>query len=347
MPQFDRRTHRAREILSAVGREYPDAWSQAERLRAEAHLPDWPTWCYLPIAGGYAIASRGGHLPIGRAEHPSILAALAAWRMTLGVYWIDPALFDALTDTAIEGEIPSDPLYRMPEWCIYIETPGLELGEAPIRGVWAHMEWDANHGPDELRLLLDMVDDVSRPFGHLVPIPVILGGGGIVGALERLAVSAQKNAARFGAPTARSDPQRYVSLVSAIVSLVLYIGTQASEITGRRGTPGNPVPVRTRRDGWRLFPADGLRTWDVGVRIGAALRAAYQAEQTGSGGTHEGPRPHVRRAHWHGFRSGPRKRPDGSEIPTAERRLDLRWLPPIAVNLDGADSLPAVVRTVK
>lgn len=75
----------------------------------------------------------------------------------------------------------------------------------------------------------------------------------------------------------------------------------------------------------------------MGVRLGAALRRAYQAEQTGAERPHAGPRPHVRRAHWHGYWSGPR---DGA------RRYDLRWLPPIAVALSDANELPAVVRRV-
>ncbi|GAP34654.1 hypothetical protein ISF6_5362 [Piscinibacter sakaiensis] len=95
-----------------------------------------------------------------------------------------------------------------------------------------------------------------------------------------------------------------------------------------------------------MFPADWPSTWDVGVRLGAALRQAYQAAETGSG-THAGPRPHVRRAHWHTILSGPRQREDGSVIPTAERRADLRWMPPIPVNVQDLDQLPATVRRVE
>lgn len=76
------------------------------------------------------------------------------------------------------------------------------------------------------------------------------------------------------------------------------------------------------------------------------LRDAYQAAEVGTGGAHAGPRGHVRRAHWHGFRSGPRKRDDGSVIPTAQRRFDLRWLPPIPVNLPDVGELPATIRRV-
>ncbi|WP_236904089.1 hypothetical protein [Comamonas serinivorans] len=131
---------------------------------------------------------------------------------------------------------------------------------------------------------------------------------------------------------------------AAVISLLLYI-CEGDDIQGR-GHPGNPEPTRTRRDGWRLFPAQGVRMWDVGVRMGAALRAAYQAAETDQGGTHAGPRGHVRRAHWHGYWSGPMKDKDGQDIPRERRKFDLRWQPPIAVNLPDIASLPATIRKV-
>lgn len=134
--------------------------------------------------------------------------------------------------------------------------------------------------------------------------------------------------------------------VDPVINLLLYICCSGYDIHGKRGQPGNPVPKRTRRDGWRLFPADGVRTWDVGVRMGAALRAAYHAEETGQGGQHGGVRGHIRRAHWHGFRSGKRINEDGTPIPAEKRQFHLKWLPPIAVNLDGVDEMPATIRRV-
>ncbi|KAB2839872.1 MAG: hypothetical protein F9K47_14970 [Burkholderiales bacterium] len=79
-----------------------------------------------------------------------------------------------------------------------------------------------------------------------------------------------------------------------------------------------------------------------GVRLGAALRQAYHATETGQQALDPNtgrarPRAHVRRAHWHTFLAGAAR---------SERRL--KWLPPIPVNLAGDDpgALPAVVRKV-
>jgi hypothetical protein len=54
-------THRARDALIKVGHDYPDAWAQAESFRSGRGPGfDWPDWCYLPLAGSYAVVSNGG-----------------------------------------------------------------------------------------------------------------------------------------------------------------------------------------------------------------------------------------------------------------------------------------------
>ena len=58
-------------------------------------------------------------------------------------------------------------------------------------------------------------------------------------------------------------------------------------------------------------------------------------------------RPYMRRAHWRTVVSGKRKAADGSAIPAEKRKRELRWMPPIAVNVDDIGALPAVVRRVK
>lgn len=134
--------------------------------------------------------------------------------------------------------------------------------------------------------------------------------------------------------------------VTPLVSLLLYLCSQNSEIGNGDKAPGFPQPKRTKKR-WRLFPPDQPTHWDVGVRLGSALRRAYHAAEVGQEGAHAGPRPHIRRAHWHGFREGPMKREDGSAIPTKERAFNLKWLPPIPVNLDTLADLPTTIRPVK
>lgn len=79
-----------------------------------------------------------------------------------------------------------------------------------------------------------------------------------------------------------------------------------------------PVPGLRRNNAKRRSQAE----WhDVGCRIGADLRAYSRSASRGehNGGT---VRPHMRRAHWHHFWTGPRN---------GERKLVLRWLSPTMV----------------
>jgi hypothetical protein len=76
---------RPRKVLDSFSRLYPDAWKQVEEFRARRkELGDWPDWCFLPLAGTYAIVSKGANIQSAeKSRHIGILAALAAWRTPL------------------------------------------------------------------------------------------------------------------------------------------------------------------------------------------------------------------------------------------------------------------------
>lgn len=63
----------------------------------------------------------------------------------------------------------------------------------------------------------------------------------------------------------------------------------------------------------------------IGEKTGAMLRKArreaFEHEPTGRTVA-----PHIRRAHWHGFWTGPRKGPQA-----VNQKFVLKWLPPIFV----------------
>jgi hypothetical protein len=74
--------------------------------------------------------------------------------------------------------------------------------------------------------------------------------------------------------------------------------------------------------------------------MGAAIRKAKIAiESEDRGGTHASPRPHVRRAHWHTYWTGPRKDPQ-------KRKPVLKWLSPILVNVEDGADMPVTIRKV-
>jgi len=284
---------------------------------------------FCPLAGAYAVVSGGGSARVPRAQIGEVarLGALAAWRPTQGIYRFDPDLFAALWSSSLSGELPCALLRYLPAWCVYIEL-GAAQREQGVHGFFAHLEYDTNDGAEELRLLIDT--DTT-----LLPIPLPLGPGTLAHALERMAAKAQPHAQRLGLPTPHIPPEGSVWL-EPLVSLVLYLCSDEADYL----RPPPVVPRQTKR-GPRLFPPDQPQAWEVGVRLGAALRAGARPERdaTGTGsGTGTRPRPHIRRGHWHGFWRGPL---------TGERSFLVKWLPPIPVNLARLEDLPAVVRPAR
>jgi hypothetical protein len=137
--------------------------------------------------------------------------------------------------------------------------------------------------------------------------------------------------------------------LTPLVSLTLYLCSATAEFRERRGSPrqpGPPKPQRTKK-GLRLFPPQEPATWEVSYRLGAALRRAQQeadaaeaAEPAESSAPRARPRPHIRMAHCHSFWVGSRRDP-------SQRRLVVKWLPPIPVGLAEVDELIPTIHPVE
>ena len=340
---------RPKRHLEYYSKFYSSAWKQVDRFRAARgkDLPFWPEWCFMPLAGAYAIVSAEAEsqgIDITSQEHRplindvGIIGALAAWRVTQGVYRFDSDVYRAVIDTPITGDLPHNVLFSLPEWCVYIETPGLQVYGTPTVGFFAHLEHDANTNRKELRLVVDfdMPDSKAPP---LHPVALHLGTWTLRESIDRAMAETQKQSSKLGVEF-NLEPglsEHLQSEYSALVSLLLYICAVNGEIgTGGR-RPSNPKPAKTKK-GLRMFPAPRVTVWDVGVRMGAALRAAEAVSVSeGAEGQRSGPRPHVRRAHWHGYWLGPR---DG------DRMFALKWLSPILVG-GSADDMPVTIRPVE
>lgn len=336
---------RPRGHLMTAAALYPGAWRAYDNYRARrgVDLPNWPDWCFAPMAAAYDIVSEGGKnpMPLHMIADVARLAAVAAWRVTQGIYRYDKSLYDALIDTPIAGDLPAEVLYRMPEWCVYIETPGLEWLDAPLYGFWAHLESDVNTQRPELRLLLDGE-------AELTPFPIHIGKWPLSEAVSRAIDVGRLNASSMLGVKVPHEAQSIIQnavpssltpTFAPLVSLLLYLCADEADLGVGVNRPSRPTPTRTRR-GMRIFPPDNPTTWDVGVRIGAAMRAAYKATDTDQTDVNfetgkARPRAHIRRAHWHAFHAG---------VGRSERRL--KWLPPIPVNVNNVDALPATVRPV-
>jgi hypothetical protein len=334
--------------------------------KARARAADWPAHIFVPqdeamVELPATLLELGGQQALddfGQYALNEMLLVVAAgltwasWRMTQGIYRFDPALYPHLIHTEGSAEIPASMLMQLPEWCVYIETPGLTIptlmGNRPdtnLYGAWLRLDVDNDAGGAPV-LFITLDSDLDEEVG-VQPTQMVYLGGSVA---DGVRASIKRVQAELGHDyDADFIEKKMIQWIGPVVNLALYL-CAAPEFSrnGQAATPANPSPKKTKR-GTKLFAADGPAVWDVGVRIGSALRAAYQREQAGGDAAGDGHqvRPHMRRAHWHTVVSGKRKAADGSAIPPEKRRRELRWMPPIAVNVDDLNALPAVVRKVK
>ncbi len=302
-------------LLNDASNDYPDAWKQIETFRSGKgkDLPGWPDWCFLPMAAWYSIVSA--ELQVDRIALPMIpdvarLAALGAWRYTQGIYKLDTELFSAVSVTVPSGSLPTDVLYHLPEWSLYIDTPGLKWMESEMYGFFAHLEHDVNTGRGELRLLIDCA-------AKLMSISLHLGNWTITEAIDRFMAEAKKQAVAAGVDF---DPapvliEAMSKDIYPLISLLLYVCSKGVDYPDNN-RPQKAKPKRTKR-GWKLFPADKPRIWLLGEKIGNNIRNAGLTENTGSKKS-----AHIRRAHWHGYWTGPRD---------TNQEFELKWIPPTVV----------------
>lgn len=309
-------------------------------LRGRNGFPDWPDYCFVPST--FWLETLTAEVPISRVEihqHYDAVCALGPWRTTQGVYRFDLTLFAALKDTPMDDRVPSEIICRIPEWCIYIPTPGIYVGTKELHGAFSFLDWNLDLCRPELCILLDMAG-LFQSYRLFLDTETVDDALTVLYSqpMEFTDAESQSTFASFG-PSAVPDA---CAAVRVVVSLLLYICSENADLGSSQFRPPNPVPKRTKR-GMRIYPAARTTTWDVGVRLGSALRRAYEKADreaaNKSDGSRASPRAHIRRAHWHHYRVGPRD--------SAERRLILKWLPPIPVNVDEPDLLPSTIRPVE
>ena len=273
-------------------------------------------------------------LDIGR------LAGLAVWRLGKGVYRFDDAFAQAVDSSKFGDEIPPELLFNLPEWGVYVVGPFTEARSFDVKGFFAHLEWDVGAGRPELRILWDLDDTEANPWLLPQPIyldrPLLQGAAAVFENSHAAMVGGIENPDEPGNP-ALHDPKSLDELTSlakvAIVRLLALV-VDEPDISDVNRPDNQPTPAKPHKRG-RWFGAPGTQTWNVGYRIGTALRTRLDTmpgDNQTNPNRRASPRPHVRAAHFRVYWTGP-----GRTTPT------LRWIKP---SLIGAGELPITERPV-
>lgn len=344
-----------REFLNKLSAENPGLWKRVDWVRRQMLSKQgvWPKWCFLPELGWISVALKNAGVKPKHFSPKNMdlvqrvfrdkteQAFFGTWRLTQGVYRFDPTLYKALLETPLAEDIPCEILTRLPEWAVYIETPDIKHPNGmPLDGFGACLCHEPNSGVGdwiELHLFVTMPDGSRHRGTH----SVVLDGGTIEQSSRRIDEENRLASALMGTanPKVAFNEKVWTPFVGKLLSLLLWLCSEEPEI-GSSTPPKFPRPVRTN-NGLRFFPSAQPKVWDVGVRIGAALNASAAIAKASGGDGDEAdprarPRGHIRRAHWHTYRTGP----GGSA-------RKLRWMSPILVNMRTCDDLPAVIHPVK
>lgn len=334
-------------MLKKISEQYPKAWDQMEMFHSENGSPQlgsWPDWCYAPMSAALAVASEGydlNKLPIDiRMAMISVaqaIFAIAPWRLSKEVYVIDEDLKDLLFEQDGELDVPDEVLLQLPYPCFYVELPNTYYRADKIHGFFVTLEYDVNNGDKELKPVF-LTDD-----GNIFSYSIHIGAKTIEESVDMLDKQALENTngdkeLKRLALRAMQDSAETKIFLKQILQVILYILAQNAEIT-----PSSEQSFITKRGKTVKDKYSEIRKWDVGIRVGAAIRQQKAKEQSRKKeykeSEHQSPRPHMRRGHWHHFWTGPKAQPE-------ERKLILKWLSPMAIAANPED-MPITFHEVK
>lgn len=297
-------------------------------------LPSWPDWCYAPIAAAISVATE--NLPdtfevrIQAMRDAQRIAALAPWRISKEVFVMDEGMQELLFEQADDLKLDPEAFLRLPYPCFYIQfAPETGLNGEIYHGVFVHLEFDPYTKERELRLLY------LNQNGKTIGVPVHIDCNTIEESIETTDKEAFRNIPEEKADFRRAllveteTRRKSAYFYKQTLQLVLYLCAQNAEIA-----PNSEQTFYTHRTATVKDRYAEIRKWDVGIRIGNAVRAYRKASATQykhAGGTHASPRPHLRRGHWHNFWTGAKADP-------SSRKLILKWVAPTFVSANVEES---------
>ena len=354
-----------------------------------------PSWCYSPFEESALsfVTTYAKELGLGpllpsqledafvrqRCDEGHTLSRfLATWRATKGIFRFDADLLDALISTTEMTNTPSASMLRLPQWCVYIDVQRKAIWQGEeVHGFFAMLCQDSDDEslPTLCLLICTATSQTTLrlPLGRVtladaLATMVARADEVLVSREAHFRESGEEDPVRINPSDFRIDIDAVRKDLPAILNVLLYLCADNADF-GASSRPANPGVTKTRR-GSKLFCAQSVAEWEVGVRVGTELRHALQAArpypfastaaQYSDGPLREvsRPRPHIRNAHWHHFWTGP-KLPSKPEchadeaqgeretgISKADRKLIVRWILPTLVNARTSEAVPTVIRDV-
>jgi len=301
---------------------YPNLFSdiEAERLRLVANGNKWHKACYIPIGAVANLLKFDQKSKIAQIMIAANATALAAWRVGgKHIIKFDKTVEAALIEGGIKGNVPMHIFEQLPFMCAYIVVSD----DPVIKGFFVHLEHDLKSNALELRFVVE--SQKEEIFDTVLDLSA-------KGTIEQVVKQTMRNIRSIDPEIANTVVTEISGLMHRILPLVLYLCSVGDD-TKELQSPAT-IPALPRKN--RAMAVPQPKMWNMGERIGAAIRASAvqeaKAEPTGKGSPK---RAHIRRGHYHTYRVGKGRTKEIS-----------KWLYPMPINADDGSEMPTTIRQV-
>lgn len=142
--------------IRELNKRYPNLWTDLRKsysnpgnhLKLDTDgllsLQNVPDWCIMPTMFPFLMLTNhyGPSFFLSHENEIMTLATLYTWRASKGIYRFAPEIYTALVHQKLTGDLPTECLYHLPEWAVYVETPGLTYERTPVDGFIAHLDYN-------------------------------------------------------------------------------------------------------------------------------------------------------------------------------------------------------------
>ena len=155
--------------IREVNRRYPNLWTDLRKvyenpskmIRSNSGgielLQSVPDWCIMPTFFPFlVITNKYGELfYMTHMDELMTLGSTYIWRCSKGIYRFAPEIYQALISQPLTGDLPMECLHHLPEWAVYVETPGLSYERHPMEGYNDKLTVDASAISYELKPVIE------------------------------------------------------------------------------------------------------------------------------------------------------------------------------------------------
>jgi hypothetical protein len=308
----------AKNALNAMVEGHPNLFKLLEKYLLRKHIDgfidfdEWPEYCFAPFVFYimyYMLEFEREGIELNLQEKSNrtemvvssshIFVSMVPWNYSKSTYVFDKDLYNEIISMDLNGSLPIEVFYRLPEWSVYIKTHDMKMDGLELDGFFCSIE--VGYRPNKDRLAFIAIEKDLTPSYFSIPLD---------GTSIKDIIFAEAN------PLTPEQRVSEVKFITPILSLVLYLCSGEPDLIKEKQLTDASKLFKKTRKGFRLFAAIKERTWDVGKTIGDTIREGRLRAKGGSVA------PHLRRAHWHGYWTGPRDK---------EQVFKYNWIPPVFI----------------